>query len=488
MDAVCGRPRGAPVLGVKIMHRTEKLRPVSVVDQGRAGGPLFIAAALVAMGIAYVLLLAHPGLVHSVNALWQRLPSAAAAPGWALPAVAAGVAVGGTAIGVALLSAFVRGVQSHPFSWLAPVLIGFSTLVMTGIPIELPWPALSLRLFTVLAGLTVLGGGAVMQMRGLWSIAAGTLLLLLPLLTLVAGYAAMPAGFPAALTQLDSSAQLFMFVLAVTSVGIGFMAVVTERSMQDAAVVAHRLGDPRALVAQALERARAGEQRAAVAERRAQIAEQQLRGRAPAGWSAPPVSEDEAAAFAALARPGMSGAMIVALALLAASALVGGLYFTMYRPLQRRVVLQQAFVASGAKEHAAEIDVLRKHFEAQQSSLQAQLASERARAAEGDAARTAAPEIDIGSAQTPAPAAAQQVDPVVTRTARTTKAPASPKADTRRVHARKQNAAKGAPRKRSAPAPAAPAVVDANAEPEFDRETRRALRENIDDDPIGGLE
>ena len=472
------------------MHRTEKLRPVTAVDQGRASGPLFIAAALVAMGIAYVLLLAHPGLVHSVNAVWQRIPSAAGAPGWALPAVAAGVAIGGTALGVALLSAFVRGVQSHPFSWLAPVLIGFSTLVMTGIPIELPWPTLSLRLFTVLAGLTVLGGGAVMQMRGLWSIAAGTLLLLLPLLTLVAGYVAMPAGFPAALTQLDSSAQLFMFVLAVTSVGIGFMAAVTERSLQDASVVAHRFRDPRALVAEALERARAGEQRAAEAERRAQIAEQQLRGR-NAGWSAPPVSEDEAAAFAALARPGMSGAMIVAISLLATSALVAGLYFGLYRPLERRVAMQRAFVASGAKEHAAEIDVLRKHFQAQQASLQAQLASERARAAGAVAAPTAvpdeaAPEKATEPAQASAPAAAQQVEPVVTRTAETREAPAPVKAETRRASARKPTATKRQQRKRTAAA--APAVVEANAEPEFDRETRRALRENIDDDPIGGLE
>ena len=55
----------------------------------------------------------------------------------------------------AILSAFVRGVQAHPFAWLAPVLVGFSSLVMTGLPIELPWQALSLRTFAVLAGLTL---------------------------------------------------------------------------------------------------------------------------------------------------------------------------------------------------------------------------------------------------------------------------------------------------------------------------------------------
>lgn len=465
------------------MHRTEKLRPVAIVDQGRGNGPVFIAAALVAMGIAYVLLLAHPGLVHSVNAIWQRIPSAASAPGWALPAVAAGVAIGGTAIGVGMLSAFVRGVQTHPYSWLAPVLIGFSTLVMTGIPIELPWPALSLRLFTVLAGLTVLGGGAVMQLRGLWSIGAGTLLLLLPMLTLLAGYAAKPIGFSVALSQIDSSAQLFMFVLALTSVGIGFMAVVTERSLQDAALIAHRFRDQRAFVADAIERARVGEARAAAAERRAQLAEQQLRGHGAAAWSAPPVSEDEAAAFAALARPGMSGAMMFAIALLAMSVVVAGLYIALYRPLERRAAAQQSFVAATAKEHAAEIDGLRKHFRAQQASQQAQLASERAKTADAVAAPAIMPEKPADAA--PAPA----TQPAVEQAAPQPKPTAAPaKAESRRTSTRKPAAARRPPRKPAAAAAAPAAAVDPNAEPDFDRETRRALRENIDDDPIGGLE
>src|SRR5262245_29728687 len=84
------------------MRRTENLRPVSVPD-GRASAPVFVGAALLAMGIAYVLLLAQPGLVHSVSALWSRMPSSGSAPEWTLPAVAAGIVIGGAAIGVALL-------------------------------------------------------------------------------------------------------------------------------------------------------------------------------------------------------------------------------------------------------------------------------------------------------------------------------------------------------------------------------------------------
>src|SRR5688572_2135363 len=91
------------------MQRTQKLRPVTVADQGWANAPLFVAGALLAMGVAYLMLLAQPGLVQVVSAMWSRIPGAGGAPGWALPAVAAGVAIGGGALGVAVLSAFVRG-------------------------------------------------------------------------------------------------------------------------------------------------------------------------------------------------------------------------------------------------------------------------------------------------------------------------------------------------------------------------------------------
>jgi hypothetical protein len=463
------------------MHRTEKLRPVTAVDHpGRANGPVFIAAALVAIGIAYVLLLAHPGLVHGVNAVWGRMPGAGSAPDWALPTFAAGVAIGGTAIGIALLSAFVRGVQSHPFSWLAPILIGFSTLVMTGIPIELPWPTLSVRLFTVFAGMTVLGGGAVMQMRGLWSIAAGTLLVLLPMLTLLAGYASMPGGLATVMPQLDSTAQLFLFVLALTSVGIGFMAIVTERSAQDAALLAHRFRNQRRHIVEALERARVGELRAVEAERRAQTAEQQLRAHGTSPWGAPPVSENEAAAFAALARPGISWTWMLAGAFVATVAVAAGLYFALHRPLERRAAALQGFASSTAKEHAAEIDGLRRHFQAQQANLQALLAAERAEAA---AALAAAGE----HARTEADAKAQADTIQPTRPVASTRN-ANAKAESRRASARKPAAVRRVQRKPAASSAVTRPASNTDSEPELSRETRRALREQVNDDPIGGLE
>jgi hypothetical protein len=498
-----------------LMPRTEKLRPAMMEDQGRGNGPLFIAAALVAMGIAYVLLLAHPGLVHGVSAVWQRIPTSGSAPGWALPAVAAGVAIGGTAIGVALLSAFVRGVQMHPFAWLAPVLVGFSSMVMTGLPIDLPWQALSVRLFSVLAGLVMLGGGAVMQMRGLTSIVAGTLLLLLPMLVLLAGYAAMPAGLPAVLSGLDSSSQLYLFVLALTSVGIGFMAFVTERNSQDAALLASQLSDQN--VTEALEFAEAADARATQAERRAQVAEQRLRAAGAGSWGAPPIAEDEVAAFAAVARPGLSTMAVVAGVFCVVAVVVAGLYAGVYRPLERRAEAQRKFVASAAAEHAAEIDGLRKHFQAQQASLEAVIAAERAKAGEaqaataqppapeqpGEAAAAAAastakpPEQPNKKAATPALAPEPPSQPAtpVPAPAPAKAAPAEPEKERavapRRTSARKSAAFRRAPRKaeisRAGAAATAKAVAEPE-EPELDRETRRALRESIDDDPIGGLE
>jgi hypothetical protein len=177
----------------------------------------------------------------------------------------------------------------------------------------------------------------------------------------------------------------------------------------------------------------------------------------------------------------MSGALIFAIALLATSAIVAGLYFALYRPLERRAAAQQSFVAASAKEHAAEIDSLRKHFQAQQAALQAQIASERAGAADV-AAQAAAPE---KAAVEPAPGPAAEP---VAAAAKTEPEPAAAKAESRRASARKHSPARRAQRKPAAPAAAPAAATDANAEPAFDRETRRALRENIDDDPIGGLE
>jgi outer membrane biosynthesis protein TonB len=484
-----------------------------IEDQGRGNGPLFVAAALVAMGIAYVLLLAHPGLVHGVSAVWHRLPGSGSAPGWALPAVAAGIAIGGTAIGVALLSAFVRGVQAHPFAWLAPVLVGFSTLVMTGLPIDLPWQSLSLRLFAVLAGLTMLGGGAVMQMRGLTSIVAGTLLLLLPMLVLIAGYAALPPGLPAVLSGLDASSQLFLFVLALTSVGIGFMAFVTERNTQDAVLMTH-LRDQNPYVAEALEFAEAADARAAEAERRAQLAEQRLRaGGAGSSWGARAVSGEEAAAFAAMARPGLSTSAVVAGLLCVVAVVVAGLYAGVYRPLERRAEAQRKFVASAAAEHAAEIDGLRKHFQAQQASLEAVIAAERAKAGEAGsgtqvpaspAAATPTPAAAATPATpTPAAAPAPAAKPKPAAQPEEATAPAQPAAPAkvrvaseretrtavRRASQRKSAAFGRAPRKSEISRAGAAATAKAVAEePELDRETRRALRETIDDDPIGGLE
>lgn len=464
------------------MHRTEKLRPVTVADQGRANAPLFVVAALLAMGVAYLLLLAQPGLVHSLRGLWLRIPGSSGAPAWALPAVAAGVAIGGAALGVAVLSAFVRGVQVHPYAWLAPVLVGFSILVMSGMPIALPWPALSLRTFSVLAGLTVLGGGAVMQMRGGASKAAGVLLMLLPFVTLMAGYAATSGGLAATLSQLDASGQLYLFVLGLTSLGIGFMALVSKRSSDEAAALAHHMRDQRSYAAEAHERVRISEAHAAQLERRAQGAEQQLRAMQAAGPRAgsAAISDAEAAEFAALAKPGISRSAVVALALVALCAATAGGYFGLYRPLERRTAAQHALFSERAKEHAAEIDALREHFEAQQASVRQLLAAEKVKSAEALAAvEQARAEAKTAEPESVEPARGQAVQRAAPGK------PAKAAARARRAAARRAAAVQ---RARAKPEPVAAGTTERSSK--LEASTRGALRgsESIDDDPIGGLD
>jgi hypothetical protein len=375
-------------------------------------------------------------------------------------------------------------------------------LVMTGITVELPWPDLPQNLFAVLVGLVLIGGGAVMQMRGWACKTSGLLLLSLPPLSLLAGYAAMPGGMPVALAQLGSSVQLLLFVIGLTSLGIGFMALVTRRSSQSVELLAHRYHGQQQQLHDVVERVRAAEAHAVEAERRAQLAEHRLRTREANPWGA---SLPDDAAFAAAAKPGIPRSIWIVSALLVFSAALAALYAGLYRPLERRAAAQQAFVADAAREHAKEIDSLRKHFQAQQANLQALLAAEQGKlkpttaSAPRVALAPAAPSAAPPPAAVPAPAKAARVEvpakPSVAAPAKTEAAPAKAETRSRRSSTRKSAAHRSSSRQ-DPPKPAAPRASEAkpaaaapvNAEPKFDRETRKALREHMNDDPIGGLE
>lgn len=430
----------------------------------RASAAAYGAAALLAVASAYVMLLARPELVGAAAAFWGKLHFAQDAPSWALPAISAGVAIGCAAAGIALLSMFVRGVQEQPYVWLAPVLVGFSTLVLVGTPIALPWPSLASEAFALLSGFALLGGGAVMQMRGGFAKGAGGVLVALPAITLGAGYATLRAGF-GVLPRFEPSAQLFLFVLVSTSCGVAFVALVTRRADPHP-----RQGALRDHGGEAFARAHAAELRATAAEHRAFQLEQEMARR----------SADEAADFRAMARPGLSAWVVSAIA----AALLGGataaLFFGVYRPMASRAAAASAFVADARRDHAAELAAQRKRSEADIAGLKAQLAAERQRA-EGAAAAEQAAKEALARAATPAPV----VEPVVAPApASKTKVTARARTQRAKAHAKPKRAARAdRAEKRAKPAAAAAAAE----EPEFDRETRRALRDSVSDDPIEGL-
>jgi hypothetical protein len=184
----------------------------------------------------------------------------------------------------------------------------------------------------------------------------------------------------------------------------------------------------------------------------------------------------------------MSRSLVIGATLCAAAAVIAGMYFGMYRPLAKRAASQQAIVTERANEHAAEIDGLRKHFQAQQANLQSQLAAEQQKSAQ---ALAAVEQIRVEAAkQAPAAAATAEGASEKPQVAKAEAVGAKPAAKAsssraaRKAAAHKAQAAAAKPE----PAKAQSAATSTDAEPQFDRETRRALRENMDDDPIGGLE
>jgi hypothetical protein len=471
------------------MEGTQKLQPVHVVDRG--GGipaPLIVAVVLLAAGLACAMLLAQPGLVKALTALWGSLPASSRGPDWVVPVVAIGVAMGGATLCVLVLSAFVRGVQTAPYVWLSPLLVGFSAIVLARMRIELPLAYLSAPLFAAFAGALLLGGGALVQLRGWPTQLSGAFLLALPLLTLVAGYAHLLGGFVRAWHVLDSSGALFLFVLTLTSAGVGLVAFVTRPSGPGGDVVQRTRkwqehGDQLAL---ALERASLSEMRQAEAERRAEIAEYSLHAQgAQFGTMLPPrIRTDDTETFIALARPGLGRSTLLmtsALVMLAIGLLA---YLGAYRPLARRAAAQQAFVAEAAKEHAKEIDTLRKHFEAERAALYASVAAERVKveqaltAAEQARGATQAPSSEVAPIGDAAPAAAK---PTIAKAVVPPPA-AVPKSA---AHAVSKHSARAS---KSHHATASRDKGDAPHPKTAAHESAHATGETLNDDPIGGLE
>ncbi len=459
------------------MHSHKMVRPMGVQTMGRGVSPVSLGlAAALAMGLAYAVVLAQPSLVHALRSMFSQLSGGARSVPWALPVVAAGIAVAGGAIGVIVLSTVARLAQRNPFLWLGPVLVAFTMIVLAGVSAALPWPALPLPAFASLSGVALLGGGALLQMPGRASKVAGALLIALPLVALLVGYGSSPLGLAASVGASGKGAPLVIVILGLTSIGVAATALIARA--EDLEGVAHMrrvLEHQRLQLIDAVELGRASEARLREAERRMELLEHGIA----------PSSGDDAAALRAM--KGESGrAMQWALAAAAAMLCLacGALYFGLYQPAARKLSLQGAQLGQVSQKHAAELAALRADFEAQKTRFGSAL--------DGERSGIAAARASVEEAQSKLAACEQAAQATVSEPAAPAAKAQKHKADRAATTARATK--HRAPARKAAKAvPAAAAPREAAARPgvpELDAKTSRALRESEsrgDDDPLSGL-
>lgn len=486
------------------MKTSEQLRYVDSSPPSRAGASLAVGAAVAAVGAAYLFALSQSGLLRSAATWWSEQAGAPRGPSWALPAIAAGVAVAGISLGVVLLSWLTRSVAQHPYRWLGPVLVGFAWLELQGMHMALPWATVPYPLFIALSGFALLSGGAVMQSSGWPARMAGGFVLSLPLLALIVGFAAVPGGVGKALQA--EGAPLVWLVLGLTAVGVGLAALVGRSDSEyHVAQLRRRLKEKELQLVDAIEVGRWNQARLAAAEQRAQYAEHGVYN--GGGYDA------EAAAFAAAAQPRSLTPWLMAGLGMIGLGIAGGTYFGLYRPLLKRANAQQALMNESVQSHSLELEQLRTRFEAKQQSMQAELTAARsqlngAEPSAAPAAPSAAPQkaeaAGPAAAVAPEPAAAKLetktvIEPSKNAVARTSSKAAAAKAKRAANRRAKREAAAAAAAAESAKPKAAPAKAASKPaaaskplteEEDLDRKMQRALRdnENVDDDPIGGLE
>jgi hypothetical protein len=479
------------------MKQSEDLQYGDSAPRSRAGASLAVGAAVAAVGAAYLFALSQSGLLRSSTAWWSE-PSAARGPSWVLPAIAAGVAVGGISLGVVLLSWLTRSVAQHPYRWLGPVLVGFAMLVLNGMHMALPWVSVPYPLFMALSGFALLSGGAVMQSSGWPARLAGGFVLSLPLLALMVGFAATPGGVNAAMQA--EGAPLVWLVLALTAVGVGLAALVGRSDSEyHVAQLRRRLKDKELQLVDAIEVGRWNQARLAAAEQRAQLAEHGVYN--GGGYDA------DAAAFAAAAQPRSLTPWLMAGLGMIGVGIAAGTYLGLYRPLLKHASAQQALMNESVQSHSAELEQLRARFDAKQQSLQAELSAARTQVPAHPAAAEptksakpaiAAPAAAAVAAAQPSPApkleTKTQIEPATSAAVARSNSKALAAAKAKRAANRRAKhaaaAAAAAPPSAKAKAATKAAAAPTSEADDLDRKMQRALRENenADDDPIGGLE
>jgi hypothetical protein len=443
------------------MDRTQRLRTLGgTLETGPSGSDqpfvaVLVSATLIVALFGYVILRAGPDVVALVSPWIDSLPSERSAYGWLAPSVAVGTLMLGGSLAALIMAAFVRGVRSDPFRWLAPVLIAFSSIVMTRLGLERSMGPLPASLFGALTALLLLGGGVLVQAQGALVSVCGGILLTLPMLGLVLDQAHSARGLAVLVSQKSPDALLALLVLALTSVGVGLTAYVGRPNGSLARAIARsRDWDRhREQLGRALEHARISELRLAAAEDRAHALEQAL---SAGQQNYAGVSSAEEEAFAAATRPQNARRYFIGFGLFVIGASAGAvaLHMALVQPLTKQLTAERG---AATKAVAAESDSA--------AAVKAELESERQRVAsvlnaEKVRADMATAEVAKLQAQLAAVSAAAPVE-------EEKKKAAPVKSSSRR--------AKAAPKRAAAKKVAVPA-------------NNSGLREAVSDDPIGGLE
>jgi hypothetical protein len=407
------------------MERTQRLRPLSIGFAPRTGNmtvPILIATALVAMVLLDVALVMKPEMARSAASLWSELTSARDGHELIVAFLRAGLAVGGTGVGILVLAAFIRGVQSFPYVWLSPVLVGFSSVVLAKTPVAPPLP-LSAAGFAAVAGVLLLGGGSLLQLRGVATKIAGAVMIAAPVLLLVAGHAQHSHDLASTFANLTSGARLFLFVVSMTAFGVAFVALASQSPSFAIRHEHERQRDTqRRKLAEVIQRLRESELGLEHAMARAEHAEHSLRVQG-AELEAALASQEELEGFRASSRPRYARWLLPLLAASVALGPLGFVYYRMYRPLAVRAAADHAALANAEAANRSALAEQRTRFEAERSALQLALSAQQTKASEAATALTKqSAELSACQTQVSSAAAAPATAPATAAVAATKRA------------------------------------------------------------------
>lgn len=236
------------------MEQTDEWATFHQQPQERSGWTAAIAGSLAVFVVALSVVIALragwlDGVSDGVVGMEPRLLSAI---------VAAGILLGGISLLWMVLSRFVREVESAPYVWLAPIVTALPSIAI--VAWELPAPhGIPGRLFALVWVPLLIGGGSLLQLKGLGRQLLGILCFLAPMLFVLGSMAAEHGWNPALAWQNASQPErLFAAVVSLTCIGIGLLAGLTQASQERA----EHIRDERQLIAH---------ERASLANERAEL-------------------------------------------------------------------------------------------------------------------------------------------------------------------------------------------------------------------------